>query len=59
MDEYYKEANLYYCDLKEQPLKFKEDDPKICAEEIDSNYAVFLLINYYFFIGCFFRSFII
>ena len=57
LDEYYKETNLYYCDLKEQPWKFKEVDPKICDEEIDDNYLVFLLINYYFSIRCFFSIF--
>jgi len=52
LNEYYKEINLYYCDLKEQPWKFKEVDPNICDEGA-GNYMIFLFINYYFSIRCF------
>ena len=56
LNEYYKEINLYYCDLKEQPWKFKEVDPNICDEGA-GNYMIFLFINYYFSIRCFYAIF--
>ena len=34
LNEYYKEQNLYYCDLKEQPSLFVEVNPKLCNEKI-------------------------
>ena len=34
LNEYYKETNLYYCDLKEEPSLFIEVNPKLCDEKV-------------------------
>ena len=41
LNEYYKEQNLYYCDLKEQPSLFIEVKPKLC------NAKAPMLLQYY------------
>ena len=49
--EYYKEQNLYFCDLDRKPLGL-EVDPKLCDAKIIIYPEILYVLNFYFCIRC-------
>ena len=51
--EYYKELNLYYCDLKKQPKFPKKVKPELCDSKLKNYFLIIsIILNCYFFIRC-------